>query len=126
MILTFYNKKLVYFGDLSIYCIVKQNEREEFWNERTNMRREATQFKKGVRNMARGPRKSLEEKIEAKQELIESLETRLESEKNELEEMLREKRLKELSAVNELIEESGLEPSAVADILKDYIKEQSA
>lgn len=76
--------------------------------------------------MARGPRKSLEEKIEAKQELIESLETRLESEKNELEEMLREKRLKELSAVNELIEESGLEPSAVADILKDYIKEQSA
>ena len=101
MILTFYNKKLVYFGDLSIYCIVKQNEREEFWNERTNMRREATQFKKGVRNMARGPRKSLEE-------------------------MLREKRLKELSAVNELIEESGLEPSAVADILKDYIKEQSA
>lgn len=76
--------------------------------------------------MARGPRKTLEEKIEAKQELIDSLETRLESEKNELEDMLREKRLKELSAVSELIEESGLEPGAVADLLKEYIKEQSA
>ena len=68
--------------------------------------------------MARGPRKTLEEKIEAKRSLIESLETRLESEKAELEEMLREKKLQELSAVSELIDESGLEPEEVAGILK--------
>ncbi len=76
--------------------------------------------------MARGPRKTLEEKIEAKRSLIESLETRLESEKAELEEMLREKKLQELSAVSELIDESGLEPEEVAGILKEYIREQSA
>ena len=76
--------------------------------------------------MARGPRKTLEEKIEAKKSLIESLETRLESEKAELEEMLREKRLQELSAVSELIDESGLEPEEVVGILKEYIREQSA
>ena len=76
--------------------------------------------------MARGPRKTIEEKIEAKQETIEALETRLESERNELEELLKEKRLKELEAVGELIEESGLEPSAVADLLRDYLKDQQS
>ena len=81
---------------------------------------------KGVDKMARGPRKTIEEKIEAKQELIEALETRLESEKSELEDMLKEKRLKELEEVGDLIEESGLEPSAVADLLRDYLKDQQS
>lgn len=76
--------------------------------------------------MARGPRKTLDEKIQTKQEMIEALETRLETEKSELEEMLREKRLQELSAVSDLIEESGLEPDEVAKLLQEYIKEQSA
>lgn len=76
--------------------------------------------------MARGPKKTLEEKIEAKQMLIESLETRLASEQNELEELLREKKLQDLSAVSELIEESGLDSQEVANVLKEYIKEKSA
>ena len=76
--------------------------------------------------MARGPRKSIEEKIEAKQELVDALETRLEAERSELEDLLREKRLKELEAVGDLIEESGLEPETVANILKEYVKEQQS
>ena len=76
--------------------------------------------------MARGPRKTIEEKIEAKQELVEALETRLESERGELEDMLREKRLKELEIVEELIEESGMDPREVAEILKSYVKERES
>ena len=83
-------------------------------------------FRKEWTNMARGPRKTIEEKIEAKQELIEALETRLESERSELEDMLKEKRLKELEEVGDLIEESGLEPSAVADLLRGYLKDQQS
>lgn len=70
--------------------------------------------------MARGPRKTMEQKIEAKQELIEALETRLDSERTELEDLLREKRLKELEVVEELIEESGLDASEVAEILRNH------
>ena len=76
--------------------------------------------------MARGPRKTIEEKIDAKQELIESLEMRLESEKSELEDLLREKILKELETVGKLIEESGLEPDDVAELLKNYVKERQS
>lgn len=74
--------------------------------------------------MARGPKKSIEEKIDAKAELIAALETRLESEKRELEELMKEKRLKELQAVNDLIEESGLAAQEVAGILKDYLNDR--
>lgn len=74
--------------------------------------------------MARGPRKSIEEKIEAKVELIAALETRLESERRELEEMVREKKLKELEVVSDLIDESGLETSEVVEILKAYLSER--
>ena len=71
--------------------------------------------------MARGPRKTMEQKIEAKQELIEALEIRLDSERTELEDLLREKRLKELETVEELIEESGLDASEVAEILRVHL-----
>ena len=71
--------------------------------------------------MARGPRKTMEQKIEAKQELIEALEIRLDSERTELEELIREKRLKELEVVEELIEESGLDASEVAEILRVHL-----
>lgn len=74
--------------------------------------------------MARGPKKSIEEKIDAKMELIAALETRLESERRELEEMMREKKLKELEAVSDLIDESGLEASEVVEILKSYLSER--
>lgn len=71
--------------------------------------------------MARGQRKTLEEKITAKEELIDALETRVESEKKELEELYQEKRLKELEAVSELIEDSGLQPEEVAAVLQQYL-----
>lgn len=74
--------------------------------------------------MARGPKKSIEEKIDAKMEIIAALETRLESERRELEEMMREKKLKELEAVSDLIDESGLEASEVVEILKSYLSER--
>ena len=76
--------------------------------------------------MARGPRKSIEEKIEAKRELIDALEVRLDSERAELEELLKEKRWKELETVGDLIEESGLDPSSVAEILKEYVKDKQS
>ena len=75
--------------------------------------------------MARGQRKSIEEKIATKQELIEALTTRVESEKRELEELYQEKRLKELEAVEELIEESGLQPEEVATVLQQYLESRA-
>lgn len=72
--------------------------------------------------MARGQRKTIEEKITAKQELIEALTARVESEKRELEELYREKRRKELEAVSDIIEESGLEPEEVASVLQQYLE----
>lgn len=72
--------------------------------------------------MARGQRKTIEEKIAAKQELIEALTTRVESEKKELEELYQEKRRKELEAVSDIIEESGLEPEEVVFVLQQYLE----
>ncbi|MCI8800936.1 hypothetical protein NSB25_06435 [Acetatifactor muris] len=72
--------------------------------------------------MARGQRKTLEEKIAAKMELIEALTTRLESEQRELEEMYQEKRRKELEVVSDIIEEAGLEPEEVAEVLQQYLE----
>ncbi len=71
--------------------------------------------------MARGPRKTIDEKIAAKEEMIEALMTRVESEKQELQELVQEKRQKELEIVGDLIEESGLSPEQVADVLKQYL-----
>lgn len=76
--------------------------------------------------MARGQRKTLEEKIVAKQELIASLQTRIESEKRELNELYEEKRKKELETVNELIEDAGLAPEEVAEVLQQYINSRMA
>lgn len=75
--------------------------------------------------MARGPRKSIEEKIAAKQDLIEALMTRVESEKQELEELYQEKKRKELEAVGELIEDSGLQLEEVAAVLQQYVENRT-
>lgn len=72
--------------------------------------------------MARGQRKTIEEKIAAKKELIEALMTRVESEKRELEELYQEKKKKELEAVSDIIDESGLEPEEVAAVLQQYLE----
>ena len=64
--------------------------------------------------MPRGQRKSLEEKIQAKQELINALNIRIESEERELEELY------------ELIEDAGLAPEEVTEVLQQYIENRSA
>lgn len=71
--------------------------------------------------MARGQRKTLEEKITAKEELIDALMTRVESEKRELDELYREKKMKELEAVSDLISDAGLQPDEVAAVLQQYL-----
>ena len=76
--------------------------------------------------MARGPRKTIEEKISAKQELIDALMTRVESEKRELEELYQEKKRKELEAVSDLIQDSGMKQEEVAAVLQQYLSERSA
>ncbi|MDE7353733.1 MAG: hypothetical protein K2O06_11900 [Acetatifactor sp.] len=76
--------------------------------------------------MARGQRKTIEEKISAKQELIDALMTRVESEKRELEELYQEKKRKELEAVSDLIQDSGMQPDEVAAVLQQYLSGRSA
>ena len=76
--------------------------------------------------MARGQRKTIEEKIAAKQELIDALMTRVESEKRELDELFQEKKRKELEAVSDLIEDAGLQPEEVAEMLQEYMRSQAA
>lgn len=76
--------------------------------------------------MARGQRKTIEEKIAAKQELIDALMTRVQSEKRELDELVREKKMKELEAVSELIADTGLQPEEVAEALQEYMKNRTA
>ena len=76
--------------------------------------------------MARGQRKTLDEKIAAKQELIDALMTRVQSEKRELEELVQEKKMKELEAVSDLIADTGLQPEEVADALHEYMKTRTA
>ena len=76
--------------------------------------------------MPRGQRKSLEEKIQAKQELINALNIRIESEQRELEEMFEQKRRKELEAVSDIIEDSGLAPEEVTEVLQQYIESRRA
>lgn len=76
--------------------------------------------------MPRGQRKSLEEKIQAKQELINALNIRIESEQRELEEMFELKRRKELEAVSDIIEDAGLAPEEVTEVLQQYIESRRA
>ena len=76
--------------------------------------------------MPRGQRKSLEEKIQAKQELINALNIRIESEQRELEEMFEQKRRKELEAVSDIIEDAGLAPEEVTEVLQQYIESRRA
>ena len=76
--------------------------------------------------MPRGQRKSLEEKIQAKHELINALNIRIESEQRELEEMFEQKRRKELEAVSDIIEDVGLAPEEVTEVLQQYIESRRA
>ena len=78
--------------------------------------------------MARGQRKTLEEKIKEKEDLISALQTRMKSEQNELEDLYREKKLKDLEFIHDIIQTSGLSPNEVTEALESYVrlKEQKA
>lgn len=75
---------------------------------------------------AKRTEKSLEEKIQAKQELINALNIRMESEQRELEELFEQKKRKELEAVSDIIEDAGLAPEEVTEVLQQYIESRRA
>ncbi len=78
--------------------------------------------------MARGQRKTIEEKIAEKEELIESLQTRIQSEQDELEDLYREKKMKDLKSIDEMIKASGLSEYEITEAIESYVKlkEQNA
>lgn len=73
--------------------------------------------------MARGQRKPIKEKIKEKEELIASLKTRLQAEEKELSEMQKEKQLKELEALSEMLEEANMTVAEAREILEQHIYE---
>lgn len=73
--------------------------------------------------MARGQRKPIEEKIREKEELITSLKTRLQAEEKELSELQKEKQLKELEALSEMLEEANMTVAEAREILEQHIYE---
>ena len=83
-------------------------------------------IRKGAHSICQGQRKSLEEKIQAKQELINALNIRMESEQRELEELFEQKKRKELEAVSDIIEDAGLAPEEVTEVLQQYIESRRA
>lgn len=75
--------------------------------------------------MARGPRKTIEEKIRAKEELLKSLQIRMKAEQAELDELYKEKQAEQLSALGELLEQTGLKVEEAAAILREHTGENA-
>lgn len=71
--------------------------------------------------MARGQRKSVDEKIAVKERLIDSLKTRIKAEQNELEDLYREKREEELSGLNNMLREAGMNVEEAAEVFREYL-----
>lgn len=76
--------------------------------------------------MPRGQRKPLDEKIQAKQELIIAVQKRIDSETKELEELLQQKKYKELQIVSDMMENANLTSEEVTEVLQQYIEEHRA
>ena len=76
--------------------------------------------------MPRGQRKPLDEKIQAKQELIIALQKRIDSETKELEELLQQKKYKELQIVSDMMENANLTSEEVTEGLQQYIEKHRA
>lgn len=70
--------------------------------------------------MARGPRKTIEDKIRDKEELIASLKVRIQSEERELAELRREKRMKELEAITEFLDDTGISVEEAREVLERH------
>ena len=73
--------------------------------------------------MARGPRKTREDKIRDKEELIASLKVRIQSEEKELAELRREKRMKELEAITEFLDDTGISVEEARAVLERHALE---
>lgn len=73
--------------------------------------------------MARGPRKTIEDKIRDKEELIASLKVRIQSEERELAELRREKRMKELEAITEFLDDTGISVEEARAVLERHALE---
>lgn len=73
--------------------------------------------------MARGPRKTIEDKIRDKEELIASLKVRIQSEEKELAELRREKRMKELEAITEFLDDTGISVEEARAVLERHALE---
>ena len=57
---------------------------------------------------------------------INALNIRMESEQRELEELFEQKKRKELEAVSDIIEDAGLAPEEVTEVLQQYIESRRA
>ena len=73
--------------------------------------------------MERGPRKTIEDKIRDKEELIASLKVRIQSEEKELAELRREKRMKELEAITEFLDDTGISVEEARAVLERHALE---
>lgn len=73
--------------------------------------------------MARGPRKTLEDKIRDKVELIESLKIRIQSEERELSQLRQEKKMKELEAITEFLDDTGISAAQAREVLERHVSE---
>ena len=83
-------------------------------------------IRKGAHSICQEDRENPWRKRSSKQELINALNIRIESEERELEELYEQKRRKELEAVSDLIEDAGLAPEEVTEVLQQYIENRSA
>lgn len=77
--------------------------------------------------MAGRPRKPVEERITEKKQVISALQTRLKSEQKELEDLLNEKKIKDLENLDALFSSSGLSLDEAAEALENYasLKQQN-
>ena len=73
--------------------------------------------------MARGPRKTIEDKIRDKTELIESLKIRIQSEERELAQLRQEKKMKELEAITEFLDDTGISAAQAREVLERHVSE---
>lgn len=73
--------------------------------------------------MARGPRKTIEDKIRDKVELIESLKIRIQSEERELSQLRQEKKMKELEAITEFLDDTGISAAQAREVLERHVSE---
>ena len=76
--------------------------------------------------MPRGQRKPLDEKIQTKQELIIALQKRIDSETKELEDLLQQKKYKELQIVSDMMENANLTSEEITEILQQYMEDHKA